>query len=198
MATKKIKQKRISVNMIDEIMNGFGNTETVTWNNMDVVIKKTLSLEEMLKFADSVAKSCFDQTSGAYMPEIKDFAIRSNILDMYANFTLPKDLNRQYDFVVRSGAVEMVMNHVNKAQFDELMDAIDMKIKNTADAHIQAFITKMDEMTAAFAGVQEKMAEMFSGIDAEDVARLFEAVSGEGNLEKNVVQSYMDMSKKAE
>ena len=76
MAKKKIQ--KISVNAMDEIMKRFDTVETIEWNGLQVVIKKNLSLEEMMTFANSVVKSCFDQASGAYMPEVKDFAIRAN------------------------------------------------------------------------------------------------------------------------
>ena len=97
----------------------------------------------MLCFTNSVVKSCFDQADGSYLPEVKDFAIRSNIMERYANFTLPNNLEKQYDMVIRSGAVEMIMNYVNFSQFSELMKAIDAKVQNTADAHIQTFIKKI-------------------------------------------------------
>ena len=131
----KKKTQKISVNTMDEIMKRCQNTEVVEWNGLQVVIKKTLTLEEMLCFANSVVKSCFDQGDGSYLPEVKDFAIRSNIMERYANFALPSNLDKQYDMVIRSGAVEMIMNYINFSQFSELMKAIDAKIQNTADAH---------------------------------------------------------------
>ena len=194
----KKKTQRISINAMDEIMNRYETVETVEWNGLQVVIKKNLSLEEMMTFANSVVKSCFDQSSGAYMPEVKDFAIRANVLDMYTNFTLPKDLSKQYDMVIRSGAVEMVMNHINFTQFSELMKAIDAKLQNTADANIQAFITKLDAVTSAFTNMQEQMESMFSNFDAEEVSKFISSIANGGNPEENIVKSYLELTKKAE
>lgn len=196
MAKKKIQ--KISVNAMDEIMKRFNTVETVEWNGLQVVIKKSLSLEEMMAFANSVVKSCFDQASGAYMPEIKDFAIRANVLDMYTNFTLPKDLGKQYDMVVQSGAVEMVLNYINYVQFNELVKAIDSKLQNTADANIQAFITKLDSVTTAFSDMQTEMEKMFSGVDSEDIGKLVGAIANGDNTEEGIVKSYLELVKKGE
>ncbi len=194
MAKKKIQ--KISVNAMDEIMKRFDAVETIEWNGLQVVIKKNLSLEEMMTFANSVVKSCFDQASGAYMPEVKDFAIRANVLDMYTNFTLPKDLSKQYDMVIRSGAVEMVLNYINYAQFNELVKAIDSKLQNTADANIQAFITKLDNVTTAFSDMQTEMKKMFSGVDTEDIGKLVGAIANGNNTEEGIVKSYLELVKK--
>lgn len=194
----KKKTQRISVNAMDEMMKRYQTTETVEWNGLQVVIKKNLSLEEMMTFANSVVKSCFDQASGAYMPEVKDFAIRANVLDMYTNFTLPKDLGKQYDMVVQSGAVEMVLNYINYAQFNELVKAIDSKLQNTADANIQAFITKLDNVTTAFSDMQTEMEKMFSGVDTEDIGKLVGAIANGDNTEEGIVKSYLELVKKDE
>ena len=194
MAKKKIQ--KISVNAMDEIMKRFDAVETIEWNGLQLVIKKHLSLEEMMTFANSVVKSCFDQASGAYMPEVKDFAIRANVLDMYTNFTLPKDLSKQYDMVIRSGAVEMVLNYINCVQFNELVKAIDSKLQNTADANIQAFITKLDNVTTAFSDMQTEMEKMFSGVDTEDIGKLVGAIANGNNTEEGIVKSYLELVKK--
>jgi len=194
----KKKTQKISVNTMDEIMKGCQNTEVVEWNGLQVVIKKTLTLEEMLCFANSVVKSCFDQGDGSYLPEVKDFAIRSNIMERYANFALPSNLDKQYDMVIRSGAVEMIMNYINFSQFSELMKAIDAKIQNTADAHIQTFIKKLDEVTDAFSHMQGEIEKMYSGVDTEDISKLVGAISDGKATEENIVKSYLELVKKDE
>lgn len=197
MAKKKIK--RISVNAMDEMMKDFENTKTIQWNGMDVVITCNLSLEDMLAFVDSVVKSCFDQTTGAYMPEVKDFAIRSNIMERYANFTLPSKVERQYDIVIRSGAVEEIMNHVNLAQFSQITSAIDAKLQNAADANVQMVFRQFNDVVSSFEGLQEKVGALFDGVDPTDIGKLMGAISEHGISEEKVVQAYIaEQDKKAE
>lgn len=196
MAKKKIK--RISVNAMDEILKRFENTETVQWNGLDVVITKTLSLEEMMAFADSVVKSCFDQESGTYIPEIKDFAIRSNVMERYANFTMPSKVEYQYDIVMRSGAYEMILNYINIVQFSELMRAIDAKLQNVADANVQMVFRQLNDVVASCEGLQEKVDSMFSGVDPADIVKLMSSVSENGISEDKLVKAYIEQKKQAE
>ena len=196
MAKKKIK--RISVNAMDEILKDYENTETIQWNGIEVVITKNLSLEEMMAFADSVVKSCFDQASGTYMPEIKDFAIRNNIMERYANFTLPSKVERQYDVVIRSGVVEEILRHINFSQFDELLKAIDAKLQNAADANVQMVFRKFDDVVTSFEGLQDKVGALFAGVDQADIGKLMSAISEHGVSEEKVVKAYMEQTKQAE
>ena len=196
MAKKKIK--RISVNAMDEILKDYENTETIQWNGIEVVITKNLSLEEMMAFADSVVKSCFDQASGTYMPEIKDFAIRSNIMERYANFTLPSKVERQYDVVIRSGVVEEILRHINFSQFDELLKAIDAKLQNAADANVQMVFRKFDDVVTSFEGLQDKVGALFAGVDQADIGKLMSAISENGVSEEKVVKAYIEQTKQAE
>lgn len=197
MAKKKIK--RISVNAMDEIVKAYNNTEVVEWNGLEVVITKNLSLQDMLAFADSVVKSCFDQSTGAYMPEVKDFAIRSNVMERYANFSLPNKVENQYDVVMRSGAYEMILHHINTVQFAELIDAIDSKIKNAADANVQMVFKQFNDVVTSFEGLQDKVGSLFAGVDANDISKLMGAISEHGVSEEKVVQAYIaEKEKKAE
>lgn len=197
MAKKKIK--RISVNAMDEILNEYETTESIEWKGLDVAITKNLSLEDMLAFADSVVKSCFDQSTGAYMPEVKDFAIRINVMERYANFTMPSKAERQYDVVMRSGAYEMILEHINMAQFYELMHAIDAKLQNAADANVQMVFRQFNDVVTSFESLQEKVGSLFAGVDAADIGKLINAMSEHGVSEEKVVQAYMaEQAKKEE
>lgn len=194
----KKKTKRISISTMDEILKRFDNTETVQWNGLDVVITKTLSLEEMMAFADSVVKSCFNQKSGAYMPEIKDFAVRSNVMERYANFSLPSNVKHQYDMVMRSGAFEMILNYVDHAQFNELMRSIDAKLQNAAEANVQMVFRKFDDVVTSFESLQDKVGTLFTGVDRADIGKLLSAISEHGVSEEKVVKAYIEQTNQVE
>ncbi len=191
MAKKKIQ--KISVNTMDEIMKGYENTKTVQWNGLEVVITKTLSLEEMMAFVDGVVKSCFDQATGAYLPEIKDFAIRSNVMERYANFTLPSKVEKQYDMVIRSGAVEIILEHVNASQFNELMRAIEAKLQNTADANVRAMTKRFEDLASSMDNLYSNISELFKGVNQGDIAKLANMIANHGEIDEGkIVQAYLD------
>jgi hypothetical protein len=196
MAKKKIK--RISINVMDEILKTYDNNEKIEWNGLEVVITKTLPLEEMMAFANSVVKSCFDQATGTYMPEIKDFAIRSNVMERYANFTLPSNVERQYDMVMRSGAFEMILNYINPSQFNELTSAIEARLQNAADANVQMAFSRFNDVVTSFEGLQEKVGALFAGVDPADIGKLMGAISEHSVSEEKIVQAYVSATANTE
>ena len=76
-------EKKVSIALFDKIVKEhFQNEATIQWHEAEVRVKRTLSLKEMLSFVDEVVGSCFHDELG-YMPEVKDFAIKSSILTRY-------------------------------------------------------------------------------------------------------------------
>lgn len=192
------KIKRVSISALDEIVKQkYQPLKVVEWNGVEVTIKPTLSLQEMLRFADSVTKSCFDIVTGAYLPEAKNFAIRCNVMDTYANFSLPENNEHKYILAMCSGAFEMVMEHINMAQYHELINAINEKIDNQASANVQMMTMKFDEVVSAFEDLQEKVSSLFENITADDLKKLTEAMSNNNFSDEGLVKAYME-HKKAE
>ena len=192
MATKKNKAKRVSVSAMDEIMKGIENTETVQWKGMDVTINKTLFMDDMLNFVDSVVNSCFDAQTGEYRPEAKDFAMRVNIMTRYANFTLPeRNIDHQYNIAVMSGAVEMIMDHINMAQFNQILSAIDAKIDHRASMNIQVLTKKFDDVITEFESLQDKIGSMFTGLSPDDLKKIAETLANGNFSEEKIVEAMM-------
>lgn len=192
------KIKRVSISALDEIVKQkYQPLKVVEWNGVEVTIKPTLSLQEMLRFADSVTKSCFDIVTGAYLPEAKNFAIRCNVMDTYANFSLPENNEHKYILAMCSGAFEMVMEHINMAQYHELINAINAKIDNQASANVQMMTMKFDEVVSAFEDLQEKVSSLFENITADDLKKLTDAMANNNFTDEGLVKAYME-HKKAE
>jgi len=192
------KIKRVSISAIDNILKeNYQPLKAVEWNGIEVTIKPTLSLQEMLSFANSVFKSCFDSVTGAYLPEAKDFAIRCNVMDTYANFTLPDNMEHKYILAMCSGAVEMVLTHINMSQFNELMDAINAKIDNQAEANVQVMTMKFDELVSAFGSLQNKVSAMYEGVTPDDLKKLIETMANGNYTDEGLVKAFIE-HKKAE
>jgi len=192
------KIKRVSISALDDIVKqNYRPIKVVEWNGIEVAIKPTLSLEEMLRFADSVTKSCFDIVTGAYLPEAKNFAIRCNVMDTYANFSLPENNEHKYILAMCSGAFEMILDHINMAQYHELMNAINAKIDNQASANIQVMTMKFDEVVSAFENLQNKVGSLFENVTADDIKNLTNAMANNNFTDEGLVKAYM-AHKKAE
>ena len=198
MATKKSKMSRISVNAFEKVMKEvYTPTESFDWHGIDVVVKKTLSLKEMLEFVDSVVKSCFTKDTNAYMPEIKDFVTRVCILEKYANFTMPSNVESKYVLVYQTDVVDRVLQIVNQAQFNEIRAAIGKKVENIAQANIEAVDRQMNELYNAFSNLQDRLSNLFDGVNGEDIRAVASALANGTLDEEKIVKAYMGQTAEA-
>lgn len=189
------KAKKISISKMDEIMNTLPPNEAyIEWNGVEMAVNRYLSLEDMVQFVDSVVNSCFSSDDGAYMPEVKDFAIRVNIMARYANFRIPEKTSKQYDFAVQSGAVEAILKYIDKDQFNSILSAIDAKVNHILASNVAVYTKKFDAVMSSFENLQNTVESMFENINPSDIQKLSSALS-DGTMEQKIVSAYMDASK---
>ena len=189
------KIKRISVNAFEKVMKEtYTPTDTFNWNGIEVTVKKNLSLKEMLEFVDSVVKSCFANDTNAYMPEIKDFAIKVCTLEKYANFTMPRSVESQYSLIYHTDAVEQVLGYVNHQQFNEICMAISRKVDNIAQANVEAVNKQMNELYNAFDNLQKNIASVFDGVNNEDIKAVTGALANGTIDEERLVRAYTQVT----
>lgn len=193
------KIKKISINAMDRVMSEFHSPTTkFDWHGIEVTVKPTLSFENMMTFVDSVVKSCFTSDTGVYIPEVKDFALKSCILELYANFSMPSNIEHRYNLIYCTDAVEAVKEHINTEQLYEIECAIDEKIEHTAQANIDALNKQMNELYASLNNMQEQFANIFSGVGNDELSRLIGAISDGGLNEEKIVKAYIDNQKNGE
>lgn len=119
------KASRISINKLEStIQDNVTVVHMVDYPEIEITIRRILPLQEVLQFVEDVVSSCIDSDTGRYIPEIQPFVIRSSVLTRYANFTLPKDPEKQYDLIYNTGAYQQVMRNIDRVQYDEILYAI--------------------------------------------------------------------------
>lgn len=191
------KVNRIDASTLVEAVNKI--TEQTTefeWNGMSIVVNRTLPMETMLEFVDYVVKTCFSD-DGEYLPEVKDFAIKSCLLEMYANFDLPTDLPTRYAVIHNSDIVDAVLNRIEGRQFGEIINAIEQKIANLAQANVQMVYAQMNRINDEFENLQNNIAALFTGVEQDDIKKLVNAISN-GNIDEGkIVQAFASQNKKA-
>lgn len=187
------KVKKISINAWEQVMKDtYTHTSTVDWNGVEITIINTLPMKEMLTFVDNVVRSCFTQDTLTYIPEVKDFAIKSSLVEMYTNVSLPSNLATRYDMIYRTDLVDTILKSINIAQYSEMFAAIEDKIANIAQANIEATHRQMNELYAAFDNMQKQIAEMFAGIGADDMTKLVSALANSALDERKLVDAYTE------
>lgn len=191
-------EKRVSINTTDTIMKErFGNTATEQWYDAEVKIKRSISFTEMLTFVNDVVMSCFQQ-DGGFMPEVLDFAIKSNILTKYANFSMPDNLEHRYEIIYNTDAVDFVCRHINMGQLNEIVASVNRKLDYMCNSNVAAIQRQLNKVVESFEDVQQQTAKLFDGISSEDIAKITDAISNGELSGDKIVEAYLKQTKPAE
>ena len=179
---------KISISALDDIMKEtYEASVTLDWHGHKLVVLRTLSLNSMLRFVDSVTKTCFAADTKEYMPEAKDFAILSNVVDMYTNVTLPGNLEHQYKILYQTDLIPTVLNVINPRQFNEMILAINSKVKHKADSNAEKLAIKLDGAVSQIYGIAEKVDELFGGLTNADMQNIVGAIAENGGLDEGKI-----------
>lgn len=188
-------EKKVSITLFDKIAKEhFDNNTTIQWHDVEVKVKRSLSLMDVLAFVDDVVDSCFHEQYG-YMPEVKDFVIKTNILSRYANFSLPDNLEHRYQMVYFTDAVDTVCGAINTTQLQEIVDAIDEKIQLRCNTRIAEVQKRIDQVVEAIEDMGHKTEALFSGVTQDDMKTLMSAIAESGLDEQKIVKAYMEQKK---
>lgn len=169
--------ERISYEKIKSVINPDMAVSTFEWNEMSISVKRYLDMEDMMNFTYSVFNSCFSNTTGEYRPEVKDFAIRSCILEIYANIDLPDNLADRYNLIYQSNIIPEIMPYIDQAQFNAIVLAIDSKIEARINMNIAKFENDMRKAQDALDSVLAYVKGIFDGVDNETVKQIAGAIS---------------------
>lgn len=186
------KTSRISINNLDEIAKKYDNEVVVDWNGFELHIKTLLSLDEMLAFVGSVARSCFDGDTGEYLPEVLEFAIRNNIVDRYSNVALPENLEHQYRLLYQTDIVDTIFEHIDRRQFDDMSTALSQKIKHLAEANVQMLAGRVNDTINAMNQFVDGFKGIFDSVDANDIQKIVDAISQGRVDEEKLMSAYME------
>jgi len=185
--------KKVSISQVDKIMKEyFELTTNVEWKGIDITVTKSLSLADMLQFCNDVVKTCTNPDNGGYMPELKDFAIRMNVVEMYSNVKLPDNLEHKYYILINSGLVEAILEHVNTNQYFELVESINDKLKAIVDANTDAIEKQLNEVAHAFEQMQANMETAMNGLDMSVLERLANTFGDEDVMNKAILSYVKD------
>lgn len=160
-----------------EIICNEAEAKVFDWNGANVTVTPVLSMEDMMLFVDTVVRSCFNSINGEYHPEIKDFLIRSCILELYANFELPEDMRIRYNIVYATDITYEVMKYINQAQFDAITMAIDRKIEERININVAKFEKEREDTLSVINELLDTIRSVFDGIDENAVKDLVGALA---------------------
>lgn len=189
------KEKRVSVNTLEKLAKeNFEDQETVQWLGVDIVIKHTIPLRDALQFTKDIVDVTF-MDDGTFVPEISDFAVKSGMVEYYSNLTLPENLEKKYELIYKTSVSDVIYEHINQRQLDEIVNAANRKIKYLCDSDVIAMRARLNQMLAMFEDASNKMQDVFSGVSKDDMQKLVGAM-GSGVLDEDkIVSAYLEHSK---
>lgn len=187
------KTKRLSINALENaIKDNYPTTTTVEWNGLQVVIRRNITLTEMMALVDSVISNCFSEQDGLYRPELKDFAIKSATIELYTNLSTPANVHKKYDLIYAASDIwRVIMANIDMGQFDDMLLAIDEKLGNMASANVSLIGKQISSMNNALEDVQAHLSSLFDGIRSEDMKGFIEAMSKGALDEKKIVDAVL-------
>lgn len=186
------KTKKVSINEFEKYFKANKAEDSIVKvGDMEITVKKVLDLDEMLAFVGGVVDSCFVGDEDIFVPEVKVFAIKSNVLSYYANMNLPEDLNKRYQFIMCTDVYDEVINHINAAQFEDICFSIDEKIENRCQVNIDSANKKIEDIRNTVDNMLESIESVFSGINSEDISGLVSAITNGKLDEDKLVEAYV-------
>lgn len=189
-------EKRVSIASLDKVLKELERPCVCEmWHGIEVKIKYRISLAEIIAFVSDVATNCFHE-AGGYMPELKDFLARCNLLTRYANFSLPDNLEHRYSLVYGTDAIECVLQQIDRAQLDEILRAIDEKLEYLCKSHISAIDNQVAQLEDMLGDLEQKAEKLFIGISPEDITKVTSAMASGQFSEERLVRAYVDQMKK--
>lgn len=172
------KESRISINKLESVLKE--NTVAVPMRGNEevtILIRRTLPLKDMLQFVENVVSSCVYADTATYTPEVKELAIRSEILTTYANFNLPSNVEKQYDLLYCTDVLCQVMEHINKEQLNEIREAIDARIEHEVKMIEAALTAKTNELMLRIDNMAEQFETAFGNVNSSDFHSVLKKLS---------------------
>jgi len=180
------KVNRISVTKFEKVVSK-DNVVVIPLDGVEdtnIEITKSISLQNMIEFVENVAESCVDMESGEFTPQVRDFAIKRELLTKYANFTMPNNIEKQYDFIYGSSVVDIVIQNINQLQFQEIISSIDRKIKFMLDCVTSISASNTVKLLNKLDSIAEQNTAMFDSLQGEDISTVFSNINAIANMDE--------------
>ena len=191
------KESRISINKLESVLKENIVVVPMRGNeDVNIIIRRTLPLKDMMQFVENVVSSCVDAETASYTPEIKEFAIRSEILTTYANFNLPSNVEKQYELLYCTDVLCQVMEHINNKQLHEIEVAIDARIDHEVKMIETVLAAKTNEMMLRIEAMVEQFEAAFGGINRDDFNGVVKKLSEMDSMtEESIAKAVLDVQR---
>lgn len=167
---------RVIISEFNKDWNEF-DQEVIDFHGVEITVKPTISIAEMAAFVRDIVKKCFDEETGEYLPELKDFVIRRDTVVFYSNVTLPDSLDDQYSLLYGTTLFDTICANINAEHYNIIMEAIDDKIEARIYTNEVEFDRKIHSAVDSLSALIDSLGGIFNGINNTDIQNLMQAIS---------------------
>ena len=186
-------EKRVNFSDIeDAVRDSAQNEVTVDFNGVEIRVLKTVGLTQLMQMTKYVSGICFDGDTGEYLPELRDFAIRSSVVMWYTDIELPDDVFEQYDILYASPLFDCILESIDESQFLEFVAAVEKKLEYIASISVDSSRKKLDEIVNTFSELSSLLEDLFGGISSDEINNIAEAISNGAFDENKLVEAIVN------
>lgn len=196
MANKNVISSKKMMDVVRANKKEYGVT-TVDWNGMRVIIKRLIPLDDMVSMVENVVNSCFQGPENIFMPQYMDFAIRSNVIDLYTNIALPDNYDDQYEIAYGTDIVETILANIDSSQFKDILRSINHKVDKKIDERVSMVDIGLSEAISKVNAIAEEVSKLFGDVTNEDIKKVVSAITSGKIDEQKLMAAYTDAHKKA-
>lgn len=198
--------KRVSVTAITEACEKSHESQggsdcmasnVIDWFGVKISVRRSLGLRECAEFVASVVNTILlaEGSKPCYYPEFFDFIVNTEIVTRYSNINLPKDANKAYDIVCRSGLTDLIKEYIDAVQLDSIITAASDRIDYICALRIAESEKSINDMLNEMNNFVDKAMKPFKSVSETDVKALIGAVLNGHIDEKKLVEAYLSHKK---
>lgn len=186
----------------DDVNARFDEVESVSWLGKEIEIKKHLELHEVLNFVDDVIDNCYQGTDvKVFMPELKDYAINFCLITYYTNIDLIDPISDEDDgfhpdtFITKSDIIELIMDHIDLKQFNDIVIAIGAKIEYINQTYVSGVMSDISKVNNVIEDVMPVLEELAKEESRNKLNELMDSISlftNEGTIRQLAIQQVKD------
>lgn len=188
-----MSKKKVSLDNKIGYLASCENEIIVEVGNSTITVKRLIPIEEMVSFVENAVSMCFTD-DGVYMPELRDLAIRGNIIARYTNIKMPDDTSLIYNLVYDNELFNCVMEHINDAQIKSIVYGIDKRIELINSSNIASVNRDINNVYQKMNDFTDKISLLFDGVTKEDLLAISNAVVNGTIDEKKLVEEMHKLS----
>ncbi len=186
--------EKVSVTAFEKIVDNCSpSSEILEIDGVSIKVKKTISVSDMMNFVNTVVTSCFSK-DGGYIPEAFDFSVRLNVLEKYADISLPSNISKRYDFAY-STVYDMIEKKVSERQLFSIVSAAREKVDYICETNTNKILADLTRLVNAFESIEKNMSESFDGVSSDNINNFISIISSLDSVdEEKLARAIIDAS----